>query len=316
MEQPGQNPDKTPNNPPPQAIHHELRTADNSARYLLPKLQALKERNPNLRLLDLGCGSGTITATLARALLPHGHVTGVDVNPSILPRARAIAEQAGVAANVSFQQADVLAAGGLPFPDGHFDVVHCHQVLTHLPRPWDALREMQRVTKAGGIVAAREGDLETECVWPPLPGLLAFHRLAEGAMKQAGGSATAGRELLAWALRSGARRDRVELSYGTWWYDSVSEKRTWCKSPFLSLGPPFCLKIEGGEGVRLTVSPSTSHGAASPGRPVARARAQGWAGHGRGAGGDGPGLGGVGRKRGSEPGHDARRNHYPDVGGS
>lgn len=52
-----------------------------------------------------------------------------------------------------------------------FDVTHCHQVLTHLPRPADALREILRVTRAGGVVVAREGDLETECVWPELPGM-------------------------------------------------------------------------------------------------------------------------------------------------
>lgn len=221
MEQAGQKPSQAG----PQAIHHELRTAENSAGYVLAKLQSMKDSNPNLKLLDVGSGSGTISVTFAKAI-PDGHVTGIDLNPEILARARTVAELAGVK-NVDFQQGDVFK---LPFPDAHFDVAHCHQVLTHLKAPWDALREMLRVTKPGGIVAAREGDLETECVWPELPGLLGFHKFISAMMKLAGGSPTGGRQLLSWALKSGASRDQVTVSYGTWWYDTPSDKKTWCKS--------------------------------------------------------------------------------------
>jgi ubiquinone/menaquinone biosynthesis C-methylase UbiE len=229
MEQAGQKPEQ----PAPQAIHHELRTAENSAGYVLAKLQSMKYANPNLKLLDVGSGSGTISVTFAK-FIPDGHVTGVDLNPEILPRARAVAEQAGVK-NVEFQQGDVFK---LPFPDAHFDVTHCHQVLTHLKAPWDALREMLRVTKPGGIVAAREGDLETECVWPELPGLLSFHKFISNMMKLAGGSPIGGRQLLSWALKAGASRDHVKLSYGTWWYDTADDKKTWCESQ-ISPSPPI-----------------------------------------------------------------------------
>ena len=119
--------------PPPQAIHHELRTAENSAAHVLPKLQAMRENNPHLALLDVGAGSGTISVTFAKAI-PDGHVTGIDLNPDILPRARAVAEMAGVK-NVEFQQGDIYK---LPFADGTFDITFCHQVLTHLKAPWDA----------------------------------------------------------------------------------------------------------------------------------------------------------------------------------
>ncbi|MCJ1389517.1 hypothetical protein MMC18_002374 [Xylographa bjoerkii] len=107
-----------------------------------------------------------------RLAIPDGHVTAVDLNPDILPRARAVAEMAGVK-NIEFQQGD---AYKLPFADATFDIAYCHQMLTHLKAPWDALREMLRVTKPAGIVAAREGDLETECVWPDLSGLIKFHK--------------------------------------------------------------------------------------------------------------------------------------------
>ena len=77
-----------------------------------------------------------------------------------------------------------------PFPDAAFDIVDCHQMLTHLKAPWTALHEMVRVTKPAGIVAAREGDLETQCFWPALLGLSKFQNFAAGLMSAAGGTLT------------------------------------------------------------------------------------------------------------------------------
>lgn len=212
--------------PPPQAIHHELRTAENSAGYLLPTLAELHKANPHLKLLDVGAGSGTISATLAKAIQPHGHVTATDIKADILPRARAVAETAGVT-NIDHKQADVLAAAGLPFEDATFDVTHCHQVLAHLSRPADAIREMVRVTKPGGIVAAREGDLETQCAWPDLPGLTKFHALTAGAIERAGGSPRAGRQLLSWVLEAGVPRGQVTAGMGSWCYAEPEERKVW-----------------------------------------------------------------------------------------
>ncbi|KAK0813673.1 hypothetical protein LTR75_004486 [Friedmanniomyces endolithicus] len=93
---------------PPQVAHHEWRTASNSAAYLLPSLSALATSTPNLRLLDVGCGSGTISTSLA-ALIPSGSVTATDISPEILARAKDLAAKAGVA-NISFQEADIYAS--------------------------------------------------------------------------------------------------------------------------------------------------------------------------------------------------------------
>ena len=89
-----------PEHPPPQARLHEIRNAENSAAFLLPYLQSMKASNPNLKLLDCGAGSGTISVSFAK-LIPEGHVIGVDVNESILPRARANAQTAGIS-NIEF----------------------------------------------------------------------------------------------------------------------------------------------------------------------------------------------------------------------
>lgn len=201
-----------------QSLHHEMRTAENSAAHLLPKLESMKSQNPDIQLLDVGAGSGTISATLARAI-PQGKVSAVDVNEDILPRARTVAEEAGIS-NIEFQVAD---AHKLPFPDATFDVVHCHQVLCHLADPWVVLKEMLRVTKPGGIVAAREGDYRTEAYWPQSPGLDKFQAFIAGVLKQP----TAGRELLSWALKAGVEREKVTFSFGTWCYAEKEERGTW-----------------------------------------------------------------------------------------
>ena len=205
--------------------HHEWRTASNSAQYLLPSLHHLCDVNPRLKLLDIGCGSGSITATLALEI-PMGHVTGVDSNPSILERAHLVATS-WKASNVTFQEGDV--AVGLPFEDASFDVVHCHQVLAWLKEPWATLREMLRVCKPGGLVSAREGDLQTEAVWPEMENLRKFHNMTEALMRLAGGSPDAGRQLLGWALKAGIKRDHVTVSWGSWGYSNVEEKKVWCK---------------------------------------------------------------------------------------
>src|ERR1700748_2038758 len=126
---------------------HRWRTAENSAGYLLPRLA------PDARVLDVGGGPGTITVDLA-ALGPGGYVTGIDAAGDVLAQARQEAERRGQR-NVAFDTGDVYR---LDFADGTFDVVHAHQVLQHLTDPVAALREMRRVCRPGGVVAARDGD--------------------------------------------------------------------------------------------------------------------------------------------------------------
>lgn len=57
--------------------------------------------------------------------------------------------------------------------------------------------------KEDGSVGARAEDQEAECVWPELPGLANFHRLAASMMKAGDGTSTAGHQLLPWALKAG-----------------------------------------------------------------------------------------------------------------
>ena len=104
------------------------RSAGSHAAYLLPHLK------PGHRVLDFGCGPGTISVGLAKAIEP-GELHGIDMEESQINIARAAA-QAGGHANATFHVGDVTA---LPFEDNSFDAAHCHAVLMHVrtpPRCW------------------------------------------------------------------------------------------------------------------------------------------------------------------------------------
>ncbi|MFC8195434.1 methyltransferase domain-containing protein [Streptomyces sp. NPDC057298] len=193
---------------------HTWRTAENSAAYLLGSLK------PHMRILDIGCGPGTITADLAE-LVPDGHVTGVDHAPGILDLARATAAERGLR-NVEFAVADVHA---LDRPDDTFCVVHAHQVLQHVGDPVQALREMYRVTKPGGFVAVRDSDYAAMTWYPPSRGMDDWLDLYRRVARANGGEPDAGRRLKSWALEAGF--EDVTASSSTWCYSTAEERAWW-----------------------------------------------------------------------------------------
>ncbi|OPF78487.1 SAM-dependent methyltransferase [Streptomyces antioxidans] len=192
---------------------HTWRTAANSAAYLTGQLR------PHMRILDIGCGPGTITADLAE-LVPQGQVTGVDAEGAVLERARAVAEERGLA-NVSFAVADVHA---LDHPDDSFCVVHAHQVLQHVGDPVAALREMRRVCAPGGLVAVRDSDYATMTWYPSVPGLDGWLDLYRRVARANGGEPDAGRRLRSWALEAGFTDI---TSTATAWCYATEEERAW-----------------------------------------------------------------------------------------
>jgi SAM-dependent methyltransferase len=193
---------------------HRWRTAENSAAYLLGDLE------PHARVLDVGCGPGTITADLA-ALVPHGSVTGLEAAPEVLEQARAAAAQRGVD-NVEFTEGDVHA---LPFDDDTFDVVHAHQVLQHVTDPVQALREMKRVCRPGGTVAARDADYAAMAWHPRLPELDDWLDLYRSVARGNGGEPDAGRLLLGWARKAGL--PDVRPSASAWCFATPDERAWW-----------------------------------------------------------------------------------------
>jgi SAM-dependent methyltransferase len=192
---------------------HRWRTAENSAAYLLPHLR------PGTRLLDIGAGPGTITADLA-ALVAPGRVTALEASADALQLSRDELGRRGIEAE--FVVGDVHA---LDLPDESFDVVHAHQVLQHVADPVQALREMRRVCRPGGVVAARDSDYRAFAWYPQHAELDRWMELYQVAARANGGEPDAGRRLHAWARAAGF--DQVTATASTWCFADADDRAYW-----------------------------------------------------------------------------------------
>lgn len=142
------------------------RTAAQEGAFFLPHLR------PGMRLLDCGCGPGSITLGLATVDAP-GQVVGIDLEPRQLRTACTLARQQG-GATLHVAQA---TAYQLPFPDATFDAAFAHNVLLHLGDPLAALRELRRVLRRGGVLGIRNADPAAEVLEPTTPGLRRWQAL-------------------------------------------------------------------------------------------------------------------------------------------
>ena len=193
---------------------YDVRTAKSSAAYVLEHLE------PGTTVLDVGCGAGSITADLAEIVAP-AVVVGVDTSAEALAKARDLAAARNLV-NVRFVEGDALS---LDLPDGSVDVVHAHQVLQHLADPVAALREMRRVCRPGGLVAARDADYAAMTWWPEEPALTSWLALYRAVSLRQGAQPDAGRRLLSWALAAGF--DDVTPSASTWCYATPEARELW-----------------------------------------------------------------------------------------
>jgi len=101
---------------------------------------------PGQRVLDLGCGTGTLAVMLKQSA-PNAHITGVDGDPEVLSVAKSKSEQAHTEITWDFG-----LAYDLPYPDDYFDVVVSSLVIHHLTSvdKVRAFREVRRVLRPGG----------------------------------------------------------------------------------------------------------------------------------------------------------------------
>lgn len=192
---------------------HRWRTVENSAAYLTPHLRG------GIDVLDVGCGPGTITVDIARLVAP-GRVVGLDRSDEVVAEAREAAAAAGV--TVETEVGDVYR---LEHEDDSFDVVHVHQVLQHLADPVAALREMRRVTRPGGLVAARDADYAAMTWFPENAGMAAWSVLQDRVTRANGGEPDAGRRLRAWAVTAGF--ENVTSSASVWCFATVEDRAWW-----------------------------------------------------------------------------------------
>jgi SAM-dependent methyltransferase len=160
------------------------RRAERHAAFFLPRLR------PGMRVLDCGCGPGTITRGLAERVA-QGEVVGIDVSEGQVALARAGAAEA----RAGHPRFEVAGATALPFEDASFDGIFSHALLEHQPRPEGAVAEMRRVLWPGGFVGVASPDWGGFLLAPFGPGVDEALRRDAALQRANGGDLFVGRRL-------------------------------------------------------------------------------------------------------------------------
>jgi SAM-dependent methyltransferase len=135
------------------------------SRRLAPLFTKFAEITGAVRVLDVGCGTGNLSSCLAHDLEILS-VRGVDIAPAYVEHAKL----RNADPRLDFQVADACA---LPFPDASVDCAVSMLMLQFIPQPDIAVREMRRVTRPGGTVAA--------ATWDTRGGLIAVRMIYDAA---------------------------------------------------------------------------------------------------------------------------------------
>ena len=193
---------------------HKWRTVENSAQFLVKYLK------PDSFLLDAGCGPGNISAGVSE-LLPNGKVIGMDFSTAIIEQAKSEFTPSKYK-NLEFQQGDIYH---LDLADNTFDIIYTHQVIQHLMNPVDALKELRRVLKPGGIIAVREADNHAFTWYPQLPELDRWRNLYREVTQHNGAESNGGRFLKAWVMQAGLQVSDVSCT--TWVFSNDRDRNWW-----------------------------------------------------------------------------------------
>ena len=106
-------------------------------------------------ILDLGCGTGVAARVIARRSDARGLITAVDISAHLVDMAQRLASEEGLTGRIDFHTGD---AHGLGLPQGGFDVVVMHTLISHVADPATVLAEGRRLLRPGGRLVVFDGD--------------------------------------------------------------------------------------------------------------------------------------------------------------
>lgn len=188
------------------------RTASVHAAFFLPYLK------PGMKLLDVGCGPGTITLGLAEAIAP-GEAFGIDMAESQVEIARSNAQQLGLT-NTTFDVANVY---DLPFENDIYDAAFIHAAIEHISEPMRGLKEISRVLKPGGVIGLRSGDWRGLLYAPRTPELEEIWELQSKIRHHNGGHPFIGTSFRALLREAGFVNTKATATYETWGTDDETK---------------------------------------------------------------------------------------------
>jgi ubiquinone/menaquinone biosynthesis C-methylase UbiE len=196
--------------------------------------------SPRDRVLDAGCGSGSMSRLIARTH-PQADVIGVDLREQYLDFARTRAREENIH-NLTFRSADVF---DLPFADATFDVVWTKYLLQWLKEPKRALKELKRVTRPGGIVVSCDFAGFAIEHFPVTP---EFDRQVRQVMT-ALVDCDVGRKVAPMMISLGFRNVKVEIEVDNIFtaIGRIDAERRWNWEKQLQAARPYVIKIIGSE---------------------------------------------------------------------
>ena len=178
------------------------RSAQTHAAFFVPYLK------PGMKLLDCGCGPGTVTLGFAEIVAP-GSTVGTDIEPSQMALATETAAKRNIV-NARFEAANIY---DLPFEDSSFDAVFMSALIGNLREPTRGLREAYRVLKPGGVIGVKEFDHGGDITYPLEPAMAKYDELYRRLRAENGHNGESGRMIGALLLESGFRELMMTASY-------------------------------------------------------------------------------------------------------